>query len=110
VSTDQKIATIRRSPSLGEYQFYAITLAVGDRVVGQSIARADEIDLWRKDLVAAGWTLAEPERHGVYVSGDLRAPCCENCHHVIAVITAEITVADLDQLAETHECKEVAHV
>lgn len=59
MSTEQKVAVIRRAPSLGEHHFYAITYTRDGDVTGKSIARADEIDAWRKDLIETGWTLAE---------------------------------------------------
>ncbi len=65
MSTEPKIAVIRRAPSLGEHHFYSITYTEGGNVTGQSIARADEIDAWRKDLAAAGFTLDEPDESAV---------------------------------------------
>ena len=59
MSADQKVAVLRRSADLGSLSMYAITYTVGGQVTGHGFARGDELDAWRTDLRAAGWTLDE---------------------------------------------------
>ena len=54
-----KVAVLRRAADLGSLSMYAITYTVDGHVTGRGFARGDELDAWREDLVAHGWTLDE---------------------------------------------------
>lgn len=54
-----KVAQLRPSSYLGGILIYSIVYLQDGVPVGRGFARGDELDEWREDLKAAGWTLDE---------------------------------------------------
>lgn len=59
--TPSKVAKLRPNSYLGDTLIYSIVYLQDGVAVGRGFARGDELDEWRTDLKAAGWTLDETE-------------------------------------------------
>lgn len=59
MSKPTKIATLTKGAPLGDggILVYAIEYRRNGDVVGRGYARGDELDVWRNDLTADGWTV-----------------------------------------------------
>lgn len=57
-STPERVATVTAGPGLSpDSVIYLITYTVGGQLTNRSYARIEDLDSWRTDLAAAGWTV-----------------------------------------------------